>query len=358
MQKNLVYVGTYTEPPRRGEGIYVFRRDPASGALERLRVVGDVVNPSFLCFDPSHRFLFAVNETREYGGRETGAASSFAIGEDGGLTYLSKQPTEGGDPCHLITDPSGRCLIVANHESGTVGVLPIRAEGRLAQPSDVRQHRGSGPGPTQKSPHAHFVALDPAGRVLVCDKGIDKVMIYRLDAAAGKLIANDPPYGTLHAGAAPRHISFHPSGRYAYVNGEADMTLTAFAYDPATGTMTELHYLSTLPEGADVPRRSTAQCVVHPSGKFVYVSNRGHHSIAIFAIDQATGRISAVGHQPSGGETPRNFQIDPEGRFLYAANQDSHNVVVFAIDQETGKLTPTGHEVEVGSPVCVIFGPS
>jgi 6-phosphogluconolactonase len=361
MRTNLVYVGSYTEPaPRTGEGISIVRHDPATGALTRLETVGGVVNPSFLAFDPNHRFLFAVNETQQYQGRPSGAVSSFAIDPaSGGLTFLSKQPTEGGDPCHLCTDPSGRFLFVANHEDGTVATLPVGADGRLGPASDVRQHEGSGPGPTQAGPHAHFVTLDPTGQfVLVNDKGIDKIMVYRLDPAAGRLVPNDPPFGVLHAGAAPRHLAFHPSGRYAYVNGEADMTVNVFAYDGARGAFTALHYLSTLPDGASRERVSTAQIQVEPSGRFVYVSNRGHDSIAIFAIDPATGRASAAGHVATGGRTPRNFAIDPSGRFLYAANQNSDTIVCFRIDPTTGGLTPTGQVTAVGAPVCVLFGPA
>jgi 6-phosphogluconolactonase len=361
MQPNLVYVGSYTEPaPRTGEGITIFQQDPTTGALTRRATVGDVVNPSFLAFDPSHRFLFAVNETREYQGRPTGAVSSFAIDPaSGALTFLSKQPSEGGDPCHLCTDPTGRVLFVANHEDGRVGVFRIDADGRLAPASDVRQHTGSGPGPTQTGPHAHFVTLDPTGRlVLVVDKGIDQVMIYRLDADHGALVAADPPSARLHAGAAPRHIAFHPNGRYAYVNGEADMTITAFAYDADRGAFTALHHVSTLPAGASRERVSTAQILVAPSGKAVYVSNRGHDSIAIFTIDEATGRVTPAGHVPTGGQTPRNFVIDPAGRFLYAANQNSDTIVCFAIDPASGALTPTDQVTAVGAPVCVLFGPS
>lgn len=345
-----VYVGTYTrEYNGRGKGIYTFRRDASSGGLQQTSVV-EAVNPSFLCFDPSRRFLFATVELKE------GAVSSYAIGEGGKLTHLSTQSTQGGDPCHLCTDPSGRFLFVANHEEGSVATFPIRADGKLEPASDRRQHEGSGPGPSQKGPHAHCVTLDPSQqRVLVNDKGIDKVMIYRLDAAGRRLVPNDPPHGSLHAGAAPRHLSFHPNGRYAYVNGEADMTITAFAYDGATGTFTELHYLSTLPAGAGGERQSTAQIVVHPSGKSVYVSNRGHDSIAMFSIDQATGRLTALGHVGSGGRTPRNFNIDPEGKRLYAANQNGDNITTFAIGAD-GRLTETGQVTAVGSPVCVLFG--
>jgi 6-phosphogluconolactonase len=361
MQANLVYVGSYTEPaPRTGEGIVVYRQSTDTGELTRLHTVGGVVNPSFLAFDPRHRFLFAVNETQEYEGRPTGAVSSFAIDqESGGLTFLSKQPSEGGDPCHLCTDPTGRFLFVANHEDGTVGVFPIGEDGRLGPASDVQRHAGSGPGPTQAGPHAHFVTLDPTGRlVLVVDKGIDKVMIYRLDAAAGRLIPSDPPFAELHAGAAPRHIAFHPNGRFAYVNGEADMTVTAFAFDPDRGAFTKLHHLSTLPDDAARERVSTAQIQVDPSGRFVYVSNRGHDTIAVFAIDQATGQVTPAGHVHSGGRTPRNFAIDPAGRFLYAANQGSDRIVCYRIDPSTGSLDATGHVTHTGAPVCILFGPS
>ena len=356
MQPNLVYVGTYTRHDQ-AEGIYVFQRDPDSGKLTQLSMA-EAYDPSFLAFSPDRRFLFAVNEYREFAGEGEGKVSSFAIDQDtGALSFLSQQSTRGGEPCHLTTDASGRWLIVANHENGRVAVLPIDGEGRLGPVSDLMQHEGSGPGPSQQGPHAHFVTFDPPGqRVLVCDKGIDKVMIYGLDGDAGRLVPADPPYGSLHSGAAPRHISFHPSGKYAYVNGEADMTVTAFAYDGETGTLAELHYLSTLPEGASAERLSTAQILVEPSGRFVYVSNRGHNSIAIFAIDQETGRLTAVGHEPTQGETPRNFAIDASGTYLYAANQNSGTIIHFRIDQQTGQLHPTGDVTPVGGPVCILFG--
>jgi 6-phosphogluconolactonase len=246
---------------------------------------------------------------------------------------------------------------VANHEHGSVVVLPIDADGHLGPVSDFVQHEGSGPGPTQAGPHAHWVDFDLAGqRVLVADKGIDKMMIYRLSADTGKLVPNDPAFGSLHAGAAPRHLAFHPSGRYAYVNGEADMTITAFSYDDQRGALAELQVLSTLPEGALRDGCSTAEIVVEPGGQFVYVSNRGHDSIAIFGIDQATGRLTAVGHTPTQGRTPRNIAIDPTGTFLYAANQNSDTIVHFRIDHQSGQLIPTGDVTPVGAPVCILFG--
>lgn len=354
MQPQLVYVGTYTRQGR-AEGIYVFERDPETGRLTQRHVVPNV-DPSFLALDPSRRFLFAVSERRVFAGEGPGTVASYRVDETGDLSFLSRQSTHGGEPCHLCTDPTGSFLFVANHEHGSVAVLPIDPDGRLQPSSDLRQHEGSGPGPTQQGPHAHFVCFDPTGtRLLVADKGIDKVMIYRLDAEAGRLVPHEPAFARLHPGAAPRHIAFHPSGRFAYVNGEADLTITAFAYDGERGAFEELQVLPTLPSGATGERLSTAQILVEPSGRFVYVSNRGHDSIAVFAIDQASGRLTVVGHEPTLGRTPRNFAIDPSGRFLYAANQNSDTIVHFRIDPETGRLVPTGDVTEVGGPVCILF---
>jgi 6-phosphogluconolactonase len=247
-------------------------------------------------------------------------------------------------------------LLVANHEHGSVAVFPIDDGGRLGPATEIRQHAGSGPGPTQEGPHAHHVTFDPRGeRVLVTDKGIDQVVVYRLDAAAGKLIENDPPFGRVHAGAAPRHLAFGTSGRYAYVNGEADMTLAVLSYDDTTGAMAEMQSLSTLPSGARDSGWSTAEVAVEASGNFVYVSNRGHDSIACFAIDPSSGRITSIGHVSTGGRTPRNFNIDPTGRRLYAANQDGDTIVQFDLNPQTGQLTPTGEVTEVGAPVCILF---
>jgi 6-phosphogluconolactonase len=311
-------------------------------------------DPSFLAFDPSRRFLFACSEGL---GRDNGAAVSFEIDpQSGGLTWLSRQPTHGGEPCHLSVDPTGRVLLVANHEHGSVAVFPIDEQGRLGPATEIRQHFGSGPGPTQEGPHAHHVTFDPRGeRVLVTDKGIDQVVVYRLDASAGKLMENDPPSGRVHAGAAPRHLAFGSDGHFAYVNGEADMTLAVLSYNAQTGAMKELQSLSTVPSDAVGSGWSTAEVVVEPSGRFVYVSNRGHDSIACFAIDRGSGSITSIGHVSTGGRTPRNFNIDPTGRRLYAANQESDTIVQFDLDPATGKLTPTGEVTQVGAPVCILF---
>lgn len=349
---HLVYIGTYT---RRGrsQGIQVFAHDPQRGTLTHRSQVAEA-DPSFLAFDPQRNFLFATSEGLT---TETGAVVSFGIDPTtGGLTPLSRQPTHGGEPCHLCTDPTGRFLIVANHENGSVAVFPIQPNGALEPASDVRQHTGSGPGPTQTGPHAHHVTFDPNGeRVLVTDKGIDQVVLYRLDTATGKLQPNDPPSGRIHAGAAPRHLAFAPNGRFAYVNGEADMTLAACSYDPSSGTLTELQSLSTLPPGASDSHWSTAEVEVSRSGAYVYVSNRGHDSIASFAIESGSGKLRSLGHVSTGGRNPRNFAIDPTGTRLYAANQDSDTIVHFDINPGTGALTPNGDVTAVGAPVCVLF---
>jgi 6-phosphogluconolactonase len=347
---NLAYIGTYTRSGR-SEGIHVFSHDPDSGKLT-LRSGIETVDPSWLTFDPTKRFLFATNEGLT---TDLGQVVSYALDPtSGALTELSRQQSGGGEPCHLCVSAEGAFLLCANHENGTVGVFPIDANGRLSEASDVRQHAGSGPGATQQGPHAHHVTFDPTGqRVLVTDKGIDQVVIYRLDR--GKLVPSDPPFGRLHAGAAPRHLAFNARGDMAYVNGEADMTLAALAYDPKTGAFQEVQSVSTLPEGASRERASTAEVALSPSGNAAYVSNRGHDTIAVFAIEPASGRLTPRGHVATGGRTPRSFAIDPSGRRLYAANQDSDTIVHFALDPGTGALTPDGQVTSVGAPVCILF---
>ncbi|MBV9327976.1 MAG: lactonase family protein [Chloroflexi bacterium] len=351
---DLAFVGTYTRSGR-SEGIHVFSYDRPSGRLTERSSIEDV-DPSFLVFDPSHRFLFATSEGLT---DDTGAVVSYAIDPtSGALSQLSRQPTGGGEPCHLAPDPTGRFLLVANHLNGSVTVFPVDAEGRIAPASHFRQHSGSGPGPTQQGPHAHHVTFDPPGqRVLLTDKGIDKVVVYQLDLDSGELVPNDPPFGRIHAGAAPRHLAFGRDGSYAYVNGEADMTLSTCTYDAATGALHEVQVVSTLPEdaGGDDSSFSTAEVAVDPAGRFVYVSNRGHHSIAGFAIDSATGRVSPTGHVSTGGNTPRHFAIHPSGTRLYVANQDSDTIVQFDVDSRSGELTPTGDVTQVGAPVCILF---
>jgi 6-phosphogluconolactonase len=354
----LVYVGTYTGP--KSKGIYVLRMDRASGALTAPEVAAEVANPSFLAVHPSRRFLYAVGEVGSFAGRKSGAVSAFAIlPESGKLRLLNQQPSGGTGPCHLTVDRSGKNVLVANYGSGSVCVLPLGEDGRLAEPSEVIQHKGSGPDPKrQEGPHAHSINLDPAGRfAFAADLGLDKVLVYRFDAAKGSLAPNEPPAASVAPGAGPRHLAFHPTGRFAYVINEMASTITAFACDADRGILKEIQTVSTLPAGFG-GNSSTAEVQVHPSGRFLYGSNRGHDSIAIFAIDAETGKLAATGHQPTQGRSPRNFGIDPGGTYLLAANQGSDTVVVFRIDPKTGELSPAGIKAQVASPVCVKFVPA
>ena len=308
-----VYIGTYTSG--RSEGIYVYRMDGSSGALERAADAVSIENPSFVTIDPQRRHLYAVSESRETADTPSGAVSAFSIDpKSGGLTYLGRQSTGGEGPCHLTVDATGRSLLVANYGSGSVCVLPIQDGGGLGQATDFVQHQGSSIDPErQTGPYAHSVTLDAANRyVFAADLGLDQVLVYKLDADRGKLTPSDEPWVRLKAGAGPRHFDFHPSGAFAYVINELDSTLTAFGYDAAAGTLTEIETVSTLPEGF-AGQSHCADVHVSPSGRFVYGSNRGHDSIVVFAIDGDTGRLDYVGHESTLGRTPRNFAIDPTG---------------------------------------------
>jgi 6-phosphogluconolactonase len=349
----LVYVGTYTRG--ENEGIYVYRLDPSSGALTLASTVRGINNPSFLALHPQHRYLYSVSEVGGEAGRPTGGVSAFAIDPPtGALTGLNQQSSQGTGPCHLSVDQTGQYVLVANYGSGSVALLPIREDGQLGEATDFIQHEGSSVDPgRQERPHAHSITLDPTNRfAFAADLGLDKILIYQLDLSRGKLIPHEEPWVAVTAGAGPRHLAFHPDGRYAYVINELDNTLIAFAYDEARGTLRTLQTLSTLPEDFQGPSYC-ADVHVAPSGRFIYGSNRGHDSIAIFAVDEAAGRLSLVDLEPTQGKFPRNFALDPTGTFLLAANQDSDNIVTFRIDPETGQLTPTGHVTNVPKPVCV-----
>jgi 6-phosphogluconolactonase len=347
-----VYIGTYTG--KTSKGIYRFELDLATGKATAPVLVGETRNPSFLAFHPTRDLLYAVGEIGDFGGKKTGAVSAFAIGADGKLTLLNQQPSEGQGPCHLVVDAAGKHALVANYGSGTAAVLPIGADGKLRPASSTVRHAGSGPNERrQKAPHAHSINLDAANRfAFVADLGIDKVMIYRYDAAKGTLAPNDPPAGVCAPGAGPRHFSFHPNGKFAYAINELLCTVTAFAYDAGKGSLTEVQTVPTLPKDFE-GRNSTAEVQLTPDGRFLYGSNRGHDSLAIFAVDGTTGKLTPAGHAPCGGKTPRNFGIDPTGRWLLCAHQNSDSIAIFRIDPETGALKPTGQTLTVGRPVCV-----
>lgn len=349
-----MYLGTYTSGA--SQGIYVGRLDLATGGLRLDGLAAETRNPSFLAIHPNCRFLYAVGEISDFDGKRTGAVNAFRIEPTTGRLELLNQHSSGGTgPCHLVVDRTGRNVLVANYGGGSVAVLPIRDDGRLGSATGFVQHEGSSVHPRrQQRPHAHSINLDAANHfAFAADLGLDKVLIYRFDAAAGTLTANEPPWANVAPGAGPRHFAFHPGGQFAYVINELQSTLTAFRYDAARGALEAIHTISTLP--APLEGNTTAEVQVHPSGRFIYGSNRGHDSIAVFAVDKDTGRLTLVEHEPTQGKTPRNFGVDPTGRFLLACNQNSDTVVSFRIDPQTGGLTATGHQLEVAAPVCVKF---
>ena len=354
-----VYVGTFTG--KASKGIYLLEMDAASGALSGPELVGEAPSPSYLALHPNFRLLYAVNEVGQLDGRPGGAVSAFSIdAASGKLALLNRQPSAGADPTHITIDNAGRNVFVANYGSGSVAVLPVGDDGALSAPSSIHQHRGRGTDPQrQEGPHAHCANPDPQNRfVLSCDLGLDKVFVYRFDAARHAIELNDPPTGQVAPGAGPRHLAFHPSGRFVYVINEMACTITGFSYDAEHGVLSEFRTVSTLPTDFSGKDKSCAEIAVHPSGKFVYASNRGDaNSLAAFKVDQATGTLTLIGHVSTQGRTPRGFGIDPTGRWLIAANQDTDNVVVFRINSQTGQLTPTGINVGVPTPVCITFVP-
>ncbi len=349
-----VYVGTYTRGTG-SKGIYIFRMQLDSGDMTPVGACEGCENPTFLAVHPNQRWLYAIEEIEKFGGKPGGGVCAYSVDPvAGGLTLINKESAVGAGPCHVTVDKQGRNVLLANYGGGSVAVLPIAENGRLAPHSCFIQHTGSSANPSrQESPHAHSVNLDAAGRfAFVADLGLDKVMIYRFNSEKGTLEPNVPAAAILPPGSGPRHFAFHPSGKFAYVINELASTVTAFAYDAQHGALRELQQASTLP--ADFHGDSTtADVQVHPSGRFLYGSNRGHDSIAIYAVDHETGKLTPQGHESTRGKTPRNFAMDPTGNFLLAENQGTNNIVVFRIDRETGKLSPTGKVVEVPSPVCI-----
>ncbi|MEI6564373.1 MAG: lactonase family protein [bacterium] len=343
-----IYFGTYTAV-NSSEGIYHATLDLKTGTLSTVSLACATPNPTFIEIHPHSPFLYAVSE------RDPGAVSAFAI--DPGtkkLTLLNKAPSGGKGPCHLSISRDGRTLLVANYASGSVASLPIMHDGSLAMPVSVMQHTGSSVNPQrQKEPHAHSVNLSPDNRfAYVADLGIDKLMIYKLDSESSKLRRNDPPWIPIKPGAGPRHFSFAPNGIFAYLINELDGTIIVFAHDAKSGSLTEVQTLSTLPEGF-TGGNTAAEVRVHPNGKFLYGSNRGHDSIVIYEIDSLRGTLTLLGFQTYGIKTPRNFNIDPTGQFCIVANQESDTVRIFRINQESGLLDPTEQMIRIGKPVCV-----
>lgn len=347
----LVYVGTYTSN-NKSKGIYAWRFNPATGDLTSLGLAGEADSPSFLTLHPNGRFLYAVTE-----GRQGGAVGFTIDNKTGMLKKLNWSASGGSGACHLAVDKTGRLLAVANYGSGSVGALAISADGTLAEKPQVIQHIGSSVNRSRQSgPHAHQVVYSADNRFLfVPDLGLDQVKIYKVDAANGTLAPNDPPFAKVPPGGGPRHLAFDPKGKYAYVVNEMGSSVTAMTYDKKQGAFTEIQTISTLPEGYKGDT-SCAEIEVDAQGKYVYASNRGHDSIAVFSIG-GDGKLTALEQVSTQGKVPRNFKIDPTGRYLFAANQNTDNIALLNIDPASGRLKPSGKVVDVPMPVCVLFVP-
>jgi 6-phosphogluconolactonase len=353
--ESLVYFGTYTR--NKSKGIYVSRFTAADGKLSPPELAAETINPSFLALHPKGQFLYAVGETSTFQDQKTGFVAAFSIDRaTGKLKALNQLSSRGGSPCHLVVDRTGNNLVAANYGTGSVACFPLKADGSMAESSAFIQHAGTGPNRSrQAGPHAHQVVMSADNRfVFVPDLGMDSIMIYRLDPAKGTLTPHDPPSVKTAPGLGPRHLAFHPKGRFAYAICELGNVVVAFSYDPAKGAFKELQTETTLPKDF-TGRSSTAEVEVHPNGRFLYGSNRGHDSIARYSLDAAKGTMTYVETVPTQGKTPRSFAIDPSGNFLIAVHEASDSAVVFKIDQKTGSLTPTGQTVEVGAPVSVHF---
>jgi 6-phosphogluconolactonase len=325
--------------------------DLTSGKLTFEWEVKGVLNPSFLDLHPQKNFLYAVNEVGSFAGEEGGGVSAFAVEpESGELTLLNAYSSRGKDPCYISIEQTGRFTLVANYSSGTVAMLPIQPDGRLGPATDTVQHTGSSMDPQRQiAPHAHCIRSDPANRFAIAtDLGADKLLVYQMDLENGKL--NKYAEVKVQPGAGPRHVTFHPSGQYMYLLSELNSTVVVYSYHD--GSLEELQTVTTLPQDY---RGENLSAALHICGNYLYVSNRGHDSIAWFLIDGDSGRLSYQSRIASGGRGPRDFVIDPSGSFLFAAHERSDNIVVFRINAATGSLSRTGEEARLSKPVCVRF---
>lgn len=354
----LFYVGSYTGKDSTSKGISLYRYDGTTHEVTSLGTAAETTSPSFLTISPNRRFLYAVNEVGDFKGPNSGGVSAFSIDHaTGKLTFLNEVSSRGAGPCYITIDKTGKWVLVANYDGGSVAVFPVQGDGKLGEAVSFDQHTGHGSDPQrQEAPHAHSIDLSPDNRfAYVDDLGLDELMVYKFDAATGKLTPNDPPYAKLDPGSGPRHFAMAKSAKFAYVVSEMKGTVTAFSSDPQTGRLEKLQVISTQAEGFK-GEIEDAEIQIHPSGKFLYASNRGDgNSIAVFAIDPAKGTLTKVEVTPTQGKAPRHFMFDPTGTILFAENMNSNNVVLFQIDQKTGKLTPTGKSFEVGQPVCLKF---
>lgn len=361
--KYFVYVGTYTQAGSESKGIYAYRFDAATNQITPIGLAAATTNPSFLAVHPNRRFVYAVNEVSDYKGQKSGAVTAFAIDRaTGKLNQLNQVASRGGDPCYITVDKSGKFVLVANYGGGSVAVFPVFEDGRLGEAAAFVQHSGHGTNPQrQEGPHAHSIDVSPDDRfAIVDDLGLDETLIYAFDGTKGALAGDpsasksDPMIAKADPGAGPRHFAMHPNGKFGYVIDEMQSTVSAFRYDSTAGELHPIQKVSTLPK--DFSGENTgAEIQIAPSGKFLYASNRGDDSIAVFAIDKNRGTLTPVEYASTKGASPRNFEIAPGGSVLFAANEKSDNIVLFRINAQTGRLTPTGKVLEIAQPVCVKF---
>ena len=350
----LMYVGTYTR--ETSAGIYGFRFDASNGTAESLGLVADIRDPSFLALHPNNQYLYAVSESDDFDAEGSGSVSAFAISpESGSLRKLNEVSSRGGWPCHLSVDGSGRMLIVANYKGGSVASFPVNEDGTLGRAVSFFQHEGSSVHSRQQQPHAHSADFSADGQfAFFSDLGLDQVKVYRANAETATLAPHEPSHVKVAPGSGPRHFAQHPTAGFAYGLNELSSTVSVYRIDDSGGGLSVVQTVSTLPEGFE-SENYTAEIFVHPEGKFVYASNRGHHSIAAFRIDGTAGVLEPIGQFSTRGEWPRNFAFDPTGRYLLAANQNSDNISVLRINLETGSLEPTGTDLSIDAPVCIVF---
>lgn len=353
----LVYIGTSSNSA--GTGIYVCRFDAEKGELAAPRLAAEIVRPNFIAIHPNGKFLYAVSDSGFSESEKGGCTCAFSIeAGTGNLTFLNKVSSGGDVPCHITIDKIGTCVLVANYSAGTVSAFPIQADGHIANAAIIIQHTGSSvDAERQKSPHPHSITLDADNRfALVADLGLDQLLIYRFNPNSCTLTPHCPPWVSLKPGSGPRHIAFHPNCRYVYVINELANTVTAFNYDTAGAVLSEIQTITTIPKDYK-GETYTSEIQIHPSGKYLYGSNRGHNSIAIFEIDKDKGVLTMVDIQPCGGKWPRHFGIDPTGKWMLIGNEQSDQISLFGIDSKSGKLTQTGISISVPSPVCIRFMP-
>lgn len=353
--ERFAYIGTYTNAGP-SEGIYRLFLNTTTGAMRVDGVAAKSADPSFLALHPNGRVLYAVNELSEFGGKPTGAVSAFAVARDSGaLTPLGQLPSHGTAPCYVSVDRTGHTVLVANYGTGSVATFSVRQNGSLDVARTIVQHEGHGPNADrQAGPHAHCIITDPENRhVLAADLGVDGVLVYKFNEKTGSIstIANGV---AANAGAGPRHLAFHPTGRFLYVINELDSTLVVYKYDSEHGSLDQVQVTASSPGGTG-STNYPADVHVSSSGRFLYASNRGHDTIAVFEIDASSGQLTAIQQVSTGGQWPRNFALDPSGAFLLVANQRSDSILSFRVDTATGRLTPTGEKTEIPSPVCIRF---